>query len=36
LLRVPPLEPGPARLVAEGRTASDPCYLFQRWRLNDR
>ncbi len=34
--RILPLEPGPARLIAEGRTASDPGYLFQRWRLNDR
>ena len=34
--RILPLEAGAARLIAEGRTASDPGYLFQRWRLNDR
>jgi riboflavin biosynthesis pyrimidine reductase len=34
--RILPMEPRPARLIAEGRTASDPGYLFQRWRLNDR
>ena len=34
--RILPLEPRPGRLIAEGRTASDPAYLFQRWRLNDR
>lgn len=25
-----------ARLIAEGRTASDPDYVFRRWRLNER
>lgn len=34
--RILPLEAGTARLIAEGRTASDPGYLFQRWRFNDR
>ncbi len=34
--RILPLEPRPGRLIAEGRTTSDPGYLFQRWRLNDR
>jgi hypothetical protein len=34
--RILPLGAGTARLIAEGRTASDPGYLFQRWRLNDR
>jgi riboflavin biosynthesis pyrimidine reductase len=34
--RILPLEAGTAHLIAEGRTASDPGYLFQRWRLNDR
>jgi riboflavin biosynthesis pyrimidine reductase len=34
--RILPLEAGSARLIAEGGTASDPGYLFQRWRLNDR
>jgi hypothetical protein len=25
-----------ARLIAEGRTASDPGYVFRRWRFNQR
>jgi riboflavin biosynthesis pyrimidine reductase len=27
---------GSARLIAEGRTVSDPGYVFRRWRLHDR
>lgn len=34
--RITPLDAGTARLIAEGGTASDPGYRFQRWRFNDR
>lgn len=34
--RIAPLEAGTARLIAEGQTASDPGYRFQRWRFSDR
>ena len=33
--RIAPLDAGRARLLAEGGTASDPGYRFQRWRFND-
>lgn len=34
--RISALEDGTASLVAEGGTASDPGYVFRRWRFNDR
>ena len=34
--RIGPLDAGTGRLVAEGRTATDPGYKFQRWRFNER
>jgi riboflavin biosynthesis pyrimidine reductase len=33
--RIAALDAGRARLMAEGQTASDPGYRFQRWRFND-
>ena len=34
--RITPLDAGTARLIAEGHTAADPGYRFQRWRFKDR
>jgi riboflavin biosynthesis pyrimidine reductase len=34
--RIAALDGGRARLFAEGQTAADPGYRFQRWRFNDR
>jgi riboflavin biosynthesis pyrimidine reductase len=34
--RIAALDGGRARLLAEGQTAADPGYRFQRWRFNDR
>jgi hypothetical protein len=34
--RIAALDGGAGRLVAEGRSAADAGYRFQRWRFNDR